>query len=357
MRLFICILVGLVHFVAFAQESDIKDKKFILFPMGFYQPETGVGLGVISILNHENPQPGLYSRTTLMLSGTARGQTFLNLKPLFYSHERKVEWSGRLSGSYSPSRYHGREEVQLYDYEKYTDKQQHLSGMVGYEWTEDSWIKIGFAKEDRALFAEPASDQMKIEIQKLGEKHELRGIVISLEKDSRDFPNSPTTGHWARLTHTRWDLLRPELGVGDSVVSAIEADARLYRQFKEGVVGAAQIQGGQINGEVIPFHQLYFVGGSSKLRGYYQGRFRDRAQVMTQVELRKEYSEKWGSHAFVGVSRLGPELGALGSRATLASAGVGGFYFLDPVGRAKLKLDLGFSSTGYGVYFSMGDAF
>lgn len=348
-----------VHVFTFAQDSDNndKDKKFILFPMGFYQPETGVGLGVISIMNHENPQPGLYSRTTLMLSGTARGQTFLNLKPLYYSHQRKVEWSGRVSGSYSPSRYHGREEVQLYDYEKYTDKHLHLSGMVGYEWTENSWVKIGFSKENRALFAEPESTQMKNEIQLLGENHELRGVLVSIERDSRDFPNSPRSGHWARLTHARWDLLRPELGVAPSVVSSIEADARFYQALKEGVVGALQIQGGQMSGEVIPFHQLHFVGGSSKLRGYYQGRFRDRAQIMTQAELRKEYSERWGSHAFLGVSRLGPEMGSLGSRATLASAGVGGFYFLDPLGRAKLKLDLGFSSTGFGVYFSMGDAF
>jgi hypothetical protein len=121
------------------------------------------------------------------------------------------------------------------------------------------------------------------------------------------------------------------------------------------------VQSQNLTGGQSPFYLLPALGSDEVMRGYYNGRYRDRNMIAGQAELRYRLSDRFALAGFAGggtvyskpfdISALKPNYGG-GLR-----------YFFDVEKGLTIRLDYGAGqkvageARQSGVYFSMGEAF
>lgn len=106
-----------------------------------------------------------------------------------------------------------------------------------------------------------------------------------------------------------------------------------------------------------PFNQLSQLGGNKRLRGFYEGRFRDKNYLMTQVEYRLPLFWRFGATAFAGTGRVAPEAATLFTSGWHYTYGAGLRIMLDTKARINLRLDIAFGPDTNGFYLTFGEAF
>jgi len=111
--------------------------------------------------------------------------------------------------------------------------------------------------------------------------------------DSRDHVFFPTSGWWAEAAVL---ANGPALGASQSFTKW-SLDVRKYWSPKADRVWAGQLYLEGNSGEP-PFNQLALLGGTRLLRGYYEGRFRDRQLAAAQVEYRFSIRGRFAGVAF-----------------------------------------------------------
>jgi len=123
---------------------------------------------------------------------------------------------------------------------------------------------------------------------------------------------------------------------------------------------ALQAIGTSLQGDDIPFNQLALLGGEQMMRGYYTGRFRDRKYLTAQAEYRFlpfPFSKRFGATVFLAAGGVAPSWDALQWRNFRPSGGFGLRYFIFPKKDVFVRLDLGITPEGTGIYFFTGEAF
>ena len=93
------------------------------------------------------------------------------------------------------------------------------------------------------------------------------------------------------------------------------------------------------------------------MRGYYDGRYRDRHLLAFQAEYRLPVWGKFGLVGFAGLGRVAPTLGGLDFSGLKYSAGFGLRFKIAPREGANLRIDWAFGQGTSGVYFTAGEAF
>lgn len=108
-------------------------------------------------------------------------------------------------------------------------------------------------------------------------------LTLGAEYDSRDLKASPTKGVCLAFEGT----VRPK-GCGDMADTAmgLKASAVGYCKLWQGAVLAGELLC-ELNSASTPWLLYPQAGDSSRMRGYYTGRFRDRNMVFAQAELRQ----------------------------------------------------------------------
>jgi hypothetical protein len=169
---------------------------------------------------------------------------------------------------------------------------------------------------------------------------------LSLDHDTRDYAESPKSGVFSRFNVS-------ECQIGDRV----EFDGRYYQNFTNGIL-ATQVFVGQVFGSPSPFAILIPVGGPNVLRGNFFGRYRDFAAQFIQSEWRKPINDHWTWVTFAGLGEVQDRIISANRTQSATSIGGGLHYFLDPVARTKLRIELGIShERSIGFYFVNGEAF
>lgn len=108
----------------------------------------------------------------------------------------------------------------------------------------------------------------------------------------------------------------------------------------------------------VPFYDLALMGGDSKMRGYYQGAFRDKVLVDAQVEYRMPIWKIFGVTGWIGAGRVGSSYGDLAIDGFKLSYGGGLRIKVDSKNNTNLRLDFGFGPGGIsGTYISFAEAF
>jgi hypothetical protein len=105
-----------------------------------------------------------------------------------------------------------------------------------------------------------------------------------------------------------------------------------------------------------PFQLLPRLGGNDRMKGYHEGRFRDRVYWTVQAEYRVPLLWRLKAAAFGAIGETGPGLGAELMNEVEAAVGLGGrFRFTDD--GLHGRLDVAYSRTGLEFYIALGEAF
>ena len=106
-----------------------------------------------------------------------------------------------------------------------------------------------------------------------------------------------------------------------------------------------------------PFNALSLLGGTRRLRGYYEGRFRDRNAALVQAELRFTVYKRLGAVAFGGVGVLGDDTVLLRLNQGKAAYGAGLRFTANRRDHINIRVDYALGQASSGLYVTLGEAF
>lgn len=176
------------------------------------------------------------------------------------------------------------------------------------------------------------------------------GVGVSYTFDSRDFMLNASRGWFMQLDLTTNPTF---LGNNNTYWSA-ELQLATYRKAWRGAIIAGELHTRQSTGQV-PWPMLADVGSSNRMRGYYEGRYRDKNVIEAQVELRQHIWHRNGIALWLGAAEVFDEYQNMRLKHILPNAGVG--YRWQFKKGVNVRLDYGFSRNGGGFIFNINEAF
>lgn len=320
----------------------------------FYASATGVGLGLVA--------SGLYridrDDQTLPLSNVS---IFAN-----------VATSGMMALGVKGNNVFPRERYKL-DYTVYFYTFPSKIWGIGYEAgniddNEQNYSRIKFEAKPRFLwrvfdnaYVGPVvnfqyikmtdlSDQV-VELVGSDKRHFMAvGAGLSLNYDSRDVVTNASRGWFFQLDQ----LFMPGFLGNDNKYIMTDLTVATYKKVWKGAVIAGELHS-QLNFQDVPWPMMACVGGPNRMRGYFEGRYRDKCIVEAQVELRQHIRRRNGIVVWVGAANVFPEFDQMRWKKTLLNLGVGyRWAFKENV---NVRLDLGLTKNGIGFAFNINEAF
>ena len=113
---------------------------------------------------------------------------------------------------------------------------------------------------------------------------------------------------------------------------------------------------GQLNGDDVPWTLREELGaGTSRMRGYYAGRYIDNNQLSAQMELRQHIYGRVGCVAWAGGGTVFPKLSQLRMKDMLPNYGLG--LRVEFKHNVNIRIDYGFGKDTGGFVFQFAEAF
>jgi outer membrane protein assembly factor BamA len=180
------------------------------------------------------------------------------------------------------------------------------------------------------------------------------GGGLAASRDTRDNTVYPRSGSFHQLT---WSVFDEAIGSDYSYASTV-LDLRHYVSVTAGHVMALRVVG-IAKTATPPFDRLSELGGDVLLRGYFQGRFRDRQLLAVQGEYRLPVWWRVGVVGFAGAGQVARDLDGFDVDGVKLSAGLGLRVALSPSDGLNLRADwgYGFDVGTSGLYLGLGEAF
>jgi hypothetical protein len=322
---------------------------------------------------------------------------------VYYTPETRIAWGVvgihyfRLAGSKPASRLshyrfnlirtQNRQSVAQLDYELYLGGRFLLDGVIKYSYYPDRFYGIGnrTAEEEREDFTSSAW-KLHLNIQRRWgkslfaglhlEKHlismrettsggvlasgalsggaggSLTGLGAFAKWDSRDNTFSASRGAYGAVFLNRFfSLFRNDFSFGQLIV-----DARRYWPLGKGPVLAVQGLFKSVWGDC-PFQALPMFGGLNLLRGYFDGRYRDRVMLAWQADFRLPLGSRFGLCAFAGAAQVQTKAALLEIAGFHAAGGAGLRYKFNRRENLNVRLDAGFTGKSPAFYLTFAEAF
>lgn len=177
------------------------------------------------------------------------------------------------------------------------------------------------------------------------------GLGATIQFDSRDNLTAPQRGSLIRLNL----LAFPRFIINRSYnFWMLEATACHYMATWKGSVLAMRLHETATRGHT-PWSMMPSLGGSHTMRGYYEGRYRDKCETDATIELRQHIWRRSSAVAWIGAGTIVPGPRALRWSKVLPNYGVG--YRWEFKRHSNVRLDLGFGRGEWGFVFNINEAF
>lgn len=179
------------------------------------------------------------------------------------------------------------------------------------------------------------------------------GLQAIVALEGRENRYNPQGGHFIISKYSYF----PSFLGSDYEYVSWELDARKYFNPWLNHVVAIQATTEWNNGEV-PFYSLAQMGGSDRMRGYYEGIIRDRVLVDGQIEYRMPVWNIFGIVGWIGTGRVAPTYEDLSLNGFRLSYGTGLRIMVDSKHQTNLRFDFGFGPNGvHGFIINFAEAF
>lgn len=182
--------------------------------------------------------------------------------------------------------------------------------------------------------------------------HSISSIAFGgrLQYDLRDNLTAPNKGLLLEVTQ----LFYPKfIGNGNASFCSTEIAANKYAVAWKNSVIALRAHAMFTYGHT-PWSAMAYIGGSN-MRGYYEGRFRDKNEMDFTVELRQHLFRRSGVVAWLGVATVFPCFKEIQVRKLLPECGIG--YRWEFKKNSNVRIDLGFGKHSTGFMFGLNEAF
>lgn len=177
------------------------------------------------------------------------------------------------------------------------------------------------------------------------------GAGFSTVYDTRDVLTYPHRGFYINLSQ----CFRPRFMGNDYAFSTTELQVDAYQRVWKGAILAEDFRT-MLNFGNPSWGMMALLGNSNSMRGYYEGRYRDKHKMEAQVELRQHVWKRNSLTTWVGAGTVFHKFSEMRSRHILPNFGIG--YRWEFKKNVNVRLDYGFGKAGQtGFLFSINEAF
>ena len=178
---------------------------------------------------------------------------------------------------------------------------------------------------------------------------ETYGIGAVFQYDTRDFALNAFEGQYFRVQQ----MVYPKFA-NRYYFNSTDLTFDSFHRAWRGAVIAMDLHAQFLYGNV-PWTMYSLVGVNGRMRGYYEGRYRDRDILEAQVELRQHLFGRFGAVVWVGAANVFHDVGRVYWNQTLPSYGVGARWEFKK--RVNIRFDMGFTKNKPGFEFKLNEAF
>lgn len=344
----------------FAQENldSLPQTRHQLFglPLVYYTPETRWAFGLAGVVTtnwkHRTPRQ---RPSQLQVGGayTLNKQLLLYLSYQLFLRDNHWQSYGEL-GYYRYNYFYFGIGNEFADYEGelfgVNFLRLRLNGL--YQIAPKVFLGLRYQLDDYQLteFAEGGLLEQETSLEE--ESGLVSGLGVLAQYDSRDQIFYPRQGYFAEgllLSNGSW------LGSPFEYQKLI-FDVRSYHPIGKNTILASNIYGEFTRGEA-PFYQLALLGGTKRMRGYYEGRFRDQHLILAQTEYRFPLFWRIKATIFAGYGGVAPTLRAFNLSDFRYTIGGGLRVLINREDQLHIRIDAGFGKNTSGYYLTIGEAF
>ncbi len=340
------------------EDSLPSDKKvtFLALPLVFYAPETNLGFGAAGLAAFRLPGEIDSSLVSQVQFGVA--YTLLNQLLVYFPY--RINWG---KGQYTSFGEVG--------YYRYVYRYFGI-GNSGNEST-DEWYDAQFPRIRFNLLKKIAPDlflggsywfdQFAINNTEPGGALEMgnppgaaggvtSGLGPTLIYDSRDLFFYPSKGAYLE---TKMQHYPSWLG-SDFVYQKFSIDYSRYFTLNSSIILAVNTYH-ELNFGDVPFHQMAMLGGPRRLRGYFEGIYRDKHMSILQAEFRGNIYKRLGWAAFGGTGIVAAAASDYKFQNLRPAGGAGLRFAVDTEENINIRMDFGVGQRGTGFYLTVAEAF
>lgn len=348
----------LILYQGYCQQQDsIVVKQFHLsgFPVVYYSPETKLAYGVLGIIAFRNLQyrQKYPSQVQLGAAYTTNKQLLLYMPFRVYACKDHLAFYGEL-GYYKYSYYfYGIGNNQAPDYKelyKVNYPRVRLNLLTGIH--SKLYIGLRYWYENYSIVEKEAGKQLATDLTITGSSGGVTsGVGPVINIDTRDNLFSPSHG---------WFLDAGFQFYSKSTGSTFHYNRFSFDLSKYYAVGKKSVIAANLFTDVVegnaPFNQLALLGGNKKMRGYYEGRYRDKDLVELGLEYRFPVYRRFGAVVFYNAGAVDNTINHIVEH-VVESYGLGLRYLLNKKDKINLRFDAAYGYNSSGYYFTIGEAF
>ncbi|EKO3853136.1 BamA/TamA family outer membrane protein [Vibrio harveyi] len=335
--------------------ETVDESKLIdwgVLPGPFVNPEQGFGIGVAAVglyTPYDWQKGDPYSTVTVTSYGSTSGSYGLGLNNRTYLKNDKVRLLGEAWISHTPGYYWGigsQAAENENNKVQYEGQRLQLSPKIAVEVAPNTYAKLGWQWQSFSKVDGVDGDILPSEVADATSS----GVLVGMEYDTRDFEPNPMRGQFLDI---EWIANRDSLG-SDEDYDNLVANYRVYQQWSDTTIIAMEVYSQSIFGDA-PWFNYAQLGDDQRMRGYYQGQYRDKHQLSTQVEIRHTIAGRHGVVGWLGAGNIAPTYHDLFKSSWLPTVGVG--YRFAFKARINVRVDLGVGKDSTGFYFQINEAF
>jgi len=344
-------------------DDTSKHSSFFLLPVVSSAPETGLEVGASALysfytdtIHNDTRVSNIFAWGTV----TTKGQSRVSLSTTYWTPHNAWHYTGAISYQNFPFDYYGigpdtyKANKDHLDQKRFKINLEADKKLGRYIYT---GLNIGgyyyhFKVDDPAG---PFNTNPAIE-GKTGGAGLLAGPTFIF--DSRNNNTYTTRG----IIVTSYYYLMQGIGGNSNYKGGLlNIEVSQYNALGKHFMLGFDVQSQNLTGGQSPFYLLPALGSDEMMRGYYNGRYRDRNFIAAQTELRYRFSTRFALAGFGGTGTVFNQSFSFDDLKPNYGGGIR--YFFDVQKALTIRLDYGFGqkvpgeSRQSGMYLSMGEAF
>jgi hypothetical protein len=338
-------------------DSVPSKKRYLIsgLPIVFYTPETRFGFGAagVFIFNFKKDS-AMAPRSSINLgfTYTQNNQVVFYLPYTLFIKNRSYQFYGELA--YNKYNYNfygvGNEQVENY-VERYGIEFPRLRVTALKKVIKGFYAGLRYAYDKVSLYDLDESGQL-IQKRIVGSSGGVvSGLGAVLLADTRDNIFYPAKGFWAEFV-----TYRDDERTGSSFnYTRLALDVSKYFSYKKNILALNAYS--LYSDTDIPFFQMGVLGGQKKMRGFYEGRYRDNNLLMFQAEYRRHLFWLLGITAFADIGQVASRYNNFNNKNWRYTYGAGLRLLIDKAQKINLRVDVAVGNRTVLPYFTIGEAF
>jgi len=330
----------------------VSGKSWIFIPALTYSPETSLGLGVRALKVFQVQEDTLLRPSTLPITllYTLNQQVILTTAIDLWLKGNKDHLYGRIALMDYPNRFYGIGNEIIGKEEHYASRNAHLELIYQKQLAAGLFIGPKYVFSFDELYKKEPGGMLDSHDMPGSNGQRSSGLGFLIQYDIRVNIFQPAEGSFNQFSYMGFHrFLGSRYGFNQ-----YQLDLRKYVQIHPAHIVAGQawlsISSGQI-----PFQQLSMLGGSDRMRGYFEGKFRDRMAMVYQGEYRMPVYRNLGIVLFGSMGQVGRELSDFSLKGFRYGGGLGFRYKLREEG-LNFRFDIAFGDQP-AFYFGLNEVF